>query len=315
MYYPILLSLIAGAAAVPAGNPEPTIRVTLNNEGQYLPGDRSKVQVITRDDGYLLVFQLDPDGHLRVLFPLDPTDDNYVRGGKRYLLLGRGGREGFTVDAPGSGVVFAAVSLDPWRFNGYVQNDHWDYRALNTVVYDDPEPNWWTWPRRWPAAGSTTTSWATRSRHRRRLPTTVAGRQCRCHRRLPRLWRRHGRECVGPLRSMGLECRLGLECWLGSRLGSGLGSGLGLGSGWGWNVGWGWNAGWGWGPGWGPGWGWNNGCCWNGGGVRRWRFRSRPISRRRGTGSGMDRRCHTGRAERWASPRRIRWRVSCPASA
>ena len=140
MYYPILLSLIAAAAGVPAGNPEPTIRVTLNNDGQYLPGDRSKVQVITRDDGYLLVFQLDPDGHLRVLFPLDPTDDNYVRGGKRYLLLGRGGREGFTVDAPGSGVVFAAVSLDPWRFNAYVQNDHWDSRALNAVTYDDPEP-------------------------------------------------------------------------------------------------------------------------------------------------------------------------------
>lgn len=140
MFYPILLSMIAAAAGVPANGPEPTIRVTLNNDGQYLPGDRSKVQVITRDDGYLLVFQVNPDGRLRVLFPLDPTDDNYVKGGKRYLLLGRGGREGFTVDAPGSGVVFAAVSLDPWRFSGYVQNDHWDSRVLNTTTYDDTEP-------------------------------------------------------------------------------------------------------------------------------------------------------------------------------
>lgn len=140
MFYPILLSVIAAAAAgVPANDPDPTIRITLNNDGQYLPGDRAKVQVITRDDGYLVVFNVSPEGKLRVLFPLDPTDDNYVKGGKRYLLLGRGGREGFAVDAGGTGVVFAAVSLDPWRFSAYVQNDHWDYRSLNTSTYDDTE--------------------------------------------------------------------------------------------------------------------------------------------------------------------------------
>jgi hypothetical protein len=140
MFYPILLSMIAATAVgAPVHDPDPTIRITLNNEGQYLPGDRAKVQVITRDDGYLVVFQVNPEGRLRVLFPLDPTDDNYVKGGKRYLLLGRGGREGFTVDAGGTGVVFAAVSLAPWRYTGYVQNDHWDYAALNTVTYDNTE--------------------------------------------------------------------------------------------------------------------------------------------------------------------------------
>jgi len=140
MFYPILLSAIAAASfGVPAQAPDPTIRITLNNEGQYLPGDRAKVQVITRDDGYLVVFRVSPEGKLRVLFPLDPTDDNYVKGGKRYLLLGRGGREGFTVDGGGTGVIFAAVSLDPWRYSAYVQNDHWDYGALNTVTYEDTE--------------------------------------------------------------------------------------------------------------------------------------------------------------------------------
>jgi hypothetical protein len=140
MFYPILLSMMAVApVGVPANEPDPTIRITLNSEGQYLPGDRAKVQVITRDDGYLVVFRVSPEGKLRVLFPLDPTDDNYVKGGKRYLLLGRGGREGFTVDAGGTGVVFAAVSLDPWRFSAYVQNDHWDFAALNTVTYEDTE--------------------------------------------------------------------------------------------------------------------------------------------------------------------------------
>jgi hypothetical protein len=53
-------------------------------------------------------------------------------------VLGRG-VAGFTVDAGGTGVVFAAVSLDPWRFSAYVQNDHWDFAALNTVTYEDTE--------------------------------------------------------------------------------------------------------------------------------------------------------------------------------
>jgi hypothetical protein len=139
MFYPILLSMIAAVAGVPARDPEPTVRVSLNSDGQYVRGDRAKVQVITRDDGYLVVFQVTPGGRLRVLYPLDPTDDNYVKGGKRYLLLGRGGREGFTVDDGGTGVVFGAVSIDPWRFAGYVQNDHWDLRALNPGSYDDTE--------------------------------------------------------------------------------------------------------------------------------------------------------------------------------
>ena len=140
MFYPILLSAIAAASfGVPVQAPDPTIRITLNNEGQYLPGDRAKVQVITRDDGYLVVFRVSPEGKLRVIFPLDPTDDNYVKGGKRYLLLGRGGREGFTVDGGGTGVIFAAVSLDPWRYSAYVENDHWNYGALNTVTYEDTE--------------------------------------------------------------------------------------------------------------------------------------------------------------------------------
>jgi hypothetical protein len=143
MFYPILLSMIAAApVGVPAHEPAPTIRITLNNEGQYLPGDRAKVQVITRDDGYLVVFRVSPEGKLRVLFPLDPTDDNYVKGGKRYLLLGRGGREGFTVDAGGTGVVFAAVSLDPWRFSAYVQNDHWILPRSIPSPTRTPKPTW-----------------------------------------------------------------------------------------------------------------------------------------------------------------------------
>jgi hypothetical protein len=133
----LLLSLaLAGARAdsVPvasAASDDPAVQLWISDDRRLAPGDRAKVQVRTRDDGYLLVLHVDTDGHLRVLFPLDPKDDDFVRGGRKYEIRGRGGRESFTADSrTGQGTVYAAVSSDPFKFDGFVQGDHWDYRAL-----------------------------------------------------------------------------------------------------------------------------------------------------------------------------------------
>ncbi|HUF35292.1 MAG TPA: DUF4384 domain-containing protein, partial [Gemmatimonadales bacterium] len=129
MYSALLLPLLL--AGTPAGqNGDPAVQLWISNDRRFLPGDRAKVHVRTEDDGYLVVFHADPDGHLRVLFPLDPDDDNFVRGGKRYEIRDRGDREAFDADRTGRGMVYAAVSRSPFRFDGYVLADHWDYRAL-----------------------------------------------------------------------------------------------------------------------------------------------------------------------------------------
>jgi uncharacterized protein DUF4384 len=135
---PLLMSVPA-RAAVP--HDDPPIRLWINNDRRFLPGDRAKVEVRTRDDGYLLVFHVDPDGYLRVLFPLDPDRDNFVRGGKKYEIRGRGDRESFEVNnTTGKGTVYAAVSRDAFRFDGFVVGDHWDYRALApSRLPSDPE--------------------------------------------------------------------------------------------------------------------------------------------------------------------------------
>jgi hypothetical protein len=139
----LLLPLFIEVASVPVATPQddPPIRLWINNDRRFLPGDRAKVEVRTRDDGYLLVFHVDPEGHLRMLFPLDPDRDNFVRGGKKYEVRGRGGRESFEVDnTTGTGTVYAAVSRDAFRFDGFVVGDHWDYRALApSRLPDDPE--------------------------------------------------------------------------------------------------------------------------------------------------------------------------------
>jgi uncharacterized protein DUF4384 len=140
----LLLPLLIAAPATPAVAPhdDPPIRLWINNDGRFLPGDRAKVQVRTSYDGYLIVLHVDPEGRLRVLFPLDPDRDNFVRGGKKYEIRGRGGRESFQVDnSTGKGTVYAAVSRDPYRFDGFVIGDHWDYKALAASrLPDDPEP-------------------------------------------------------------------------------------------------------------------------------------------------------------------------------
>ena len=103
------------AASLTATDPPVPISVTLNQNGRYLPGSGVQVTVHPGADGYLLVLNADPDGRVRVLFPLDPTDDAFVKGGKSYQLESRGGRNSaFVVDwSSGSGTVFAALSRDP----------------------------------------------------------------------------------------------------------------------------------------------------------------------------------------------------------
>ncbi|MGH7579368.1 MAG: DUF4384 domain-containing protein, partial [Gemmatimonadales bacterium] len=97
MYLNLLLPflLVSGGSAEPpaASADDPPIQIWINNDGRFLRGDRAKVHVRAEDDGYLIVLHADAEGHLRVLFPIDPTDDNFVRGGKKYEVEGRGGRD------------------------------------------------------------------------------------------------------------------------------------------------------------------------------------------------------------------------------
>ncbi|MBI1968121.1 MAG: DUF4384 domain-containing protein [Gemmatimonadetes bacterium] len=137
MLAPLLLALVLH---VPAPD-NPPVRVSLKGGDAFLRGDRARVQVRVQEDGYVVVLRADADGRVRVLFPLDPGDDAFVRGGKTFEIRGRGGREAFFVDErEGTGLVLAGRSTDPFRFDEFVRGDHWDYRVLGAArVRDDPE--------------------------------------------------------------------------------------------------------------------------------------------------------------------------------
>src|SRR5258705_1313657 len=122
MILTLLLSLAGQAVALKAD--DPPVRIDLNHE-QFTRGDRARVYVQTVEDGHLVVLHADPDGRVRVLFPLDPSDDDFVRGGRRVEVRGRSNRDAFFVDAnDGSGTVVAGLSPHPLHLHAFVRNDH-----------------------------------------------------------------------------------------------------------------------------------------------------------------------------------------------
>jgi hypothetical protein len=141
-----MISIVLAAFAVTASptvvqgrSGDPPIRVSLN--AYYERGEHAKVRLRVAQDGYVVVLRADVDGRIRVLFPLDPGDDDFVRGGREFELRGRGDRETFFVDdRSGTGTVLAARSAQPFQYDRFVRGDHWDYRALAIDrVQDDPE--------------------------------------------------------------------------------------------------------------------------------------------------------------------------------
>lgn len=135
-----LLASIAVAASL-ADGPPPPITVSLNSGGQYSRGEYAQAQFRASADGYVLLLQTDQNGRIRVLFPLDPGDDNFIRGGKTYKVVGRDNRGSFYLDEAGaSGMVYAAWSKSPFQFAQFVRGDHWDYSVFDQYnAADDPE--------------------------------------------------------------------------------------------------------------------------------------------------------------------------------
>ena len=135
MMLPLLLSLVVSATD------DPPVKVWLNHDNYFQRGDKARVNVKLADDGYLVVLRADAEGRVRVLFPLDPSNDNFVRGHETIEVRGRGDREAFFVDdREGSGLVLAARSTTPFKFDDFVRGDHWDYRVLDArQAGDDKE--------------------------------------------------------------------------------------------------------------------------------------------------------------------------------
>src|SRR5881396_1435467 len=120
MMLALMASLLGAAPVTPAAptaaSDDPPIKVWLNQDSYFQRGDKAKVHVL----------RTDAEGRVRVLFPLDPTGDDFVRGGNKLEVRGRGDREAFSIDErEGTGVVPAARSVAPFKFDEFARGDHW----------------------------------------------------------------------------------------------------------------------------------------------------------------------------------------------
>jgi hypothetical protein len=134
------IALVGLAVVVPvprtANNPLTVVRPRIevwSNHGDAVYTRSQGVRVYFRadQDGFVTLFRVDTDGRVRVLFPRDPWEDNFVRGGREYEALGNSSRDAFYVDDyPGVGYLFAVVAADPFDYSAIESGNHWDYRTI-----------------------------------------------------------------------------------------------------------------------------------------------------------------------------------------
>jgi Domain of unknown function (DUF4384) len=125
-----LAMLLLTPLRVMAAAPDPPVRVKLSHD-RLIMGERAKVYVQAATDGYLLVLRMDTQGNVRVLFPVDPTDNAAIRGGHKFEVRSRGDRDAFTVsENRGGGVVLAVRADHPFTFAGFTTGHHWNAAAL-----------------------------------------------------------------------------------------------------------------------------------------------------------------------------------------
>ncbi|HTR20277.1 MAG TPA: DUF4384 domain-containing protein [Gemmatimonadales bacterium] len=133
MLLPVIVSL-----ALVAGRSDPPIKVWLNSQVYAAGEDAAQVHFRVAQDGYVVILRADVDGRIRVLVPIDPGVDNWVRGGKDFGVKGRANRDDtFLIESrEGTGTVLAAYSATPFTFDHFMLGDHWDFRVLGGVPSD-----------------------------------------------------------------------------------------------------------------------------------------------------------------------------------
>lgn len=148
-----ILALAVSQAAIAHESPAVQIWSDRGAGGIYRVGECAQLTFRPEADCYVIVYGIDTDGYLRVLFPGECDDNGYVLGGRTYSIW-RDGSYKFYVNGP-SGIEYVHVlaSYQPFRqvywqgcggYDDYAMEASWrgfhDYwgAALPPRVYGDP---------------------------------------------------------------------------------------------------------------------------------------------------------------------------------
>jgi len=129
---PLVALLLQNSPPAPASAAAPArvIHVWLGSASPLVRGAAVRVYVEAGQDGNLVVLHRRTDGRIEVLFPKNPATDPFVRAGT-YEIRGGDEQAAWVVAEPdGAGMVLAALSPDPLRFDEFVRAAAWDSAAL-----------------------------------------------------------------------------------------------------------------------------------------------------------------------------------------
>src|SRR5258705_13663758 len=93
------LALLA-LATVPSPAYRPRVELWTNrgDAAVYTRGERVRVFFKLDRDAFVTTFRVDTDGRVRVLFPREPWEDNFARGGREVEVERRSSDDAFAID-------------------------------------------------------------------------------------------------------------------------------------------------------------------------------------------------------------------------
>lgn len=105
-----------GIAPGPKGDPvQIEIWADRDNEANYYEGENITLYFRANRDCYAALYDIDTRGHVFLLYPQDPNDPHFIRGGVTYRLPDRGDDYGLWVTGPpGAEFVEAVASIRPF---------------------------------------------------------------------------------------------------------------------------------------------------------------------------------------------------------
>jgi hypothetical protein len=141
---------LAGAAPAQAQEPvdaqefEQTLRVSLwhgkDSDEVYRRGEPLNVTFQANEDAYAVVYHIDVEGRVSVLWPTSRYSDGFVFGGHEYRLPSRGGEQLRTESEEGQGFFHAVVSSYPFDLRDLELDFHHEPEAVAHDFYVAGDP-------------------------------------------------------------------------------------------------------------------------------------------------------------------------------
>lgn len=143
----VLAFLLAGMANVGSAGDMSGIRNLENlnvdvwvNKGEgatYYYGEDVAIYFRASDDCYVVVYDIDPEGNVSLIYPADYDSDTFVRGGDIYRIPDTYDDYRLEVSGPsGSEYIYAVASYSPMSAPGFIRSEYFEYGEWDSY-YDD----------------------------------------------------------------------------------------------------------------------------------------------------------------------------------